>query len=315
MHFPGVLPAVLTPFGDDNSVRTDLLAEHVGWYVDCGADGIVGIGTMGEFRSLSDAERRAVIAAIVDGTAGRVPVTIGVSADTAAEASRLAVDAAEAGARGVMALPPLSYEADEAELVAFYTDVARATDLPLMVYNNPAGGKGDLSPETVARLFEIEGVVAVKESSGDARRIAAIIGLTGGEMEVLAGTDDVALEAFCAGASGWVSGCVDVAPAECVELWRLLKAHDLKAARALWLRLLPLARLDTSPKLVQFYKAALDEIGRHGGPSRAPRLPLTAPEHQLVADALDALWGDRSLEAGAAAGVATSVSTGDGADG
>jgi len=305
MHFRGVMPAVMTPFGDDDAIRTDVLAEHVSWYVDCGVDGIVGIGSMGEFGALSFEERRVVIATILEAVDGRVPLTVGVSANTAAEAAAYAVDAAESGVQGLMALPPLVYDADDDEKLAFYAEVAAATSLPLMVYNHPAGGKGDLSPELLARLCEIENVVAVKESSGDAKRIAAVMGTTGGRMEVIAGTDDVALESFAAGATGWVSGCIVSAPEECVELWRLLEAGDYAAARPLWLRLLPLARLDTHPKLVQYYKASLDLVGRYGGPSRPPRLPLTATEHQQVVDALDALWGVGVRPAGATASVST----------
>jgi 4-hydroxy-tetrahydrodipicolinate synthase len=303
------MPAVLTPFGDDGKVRADILSEMVAWYVDCGVDGIVGIGTMGEFRSLSADERRTVIAATVEGAGGRVPVTVGVSADTAGEAAALAVDAARNGARGLMCKPPLAYHADDDEMFAFFSEVASATDLPLMVYNHPTGGLDDLTPALLARLVAIETVVAVKESTGEVRRIAAVIEATAGEIEVVAGTDDIALEAYCAGASGWVTGVGDVAPAECVELWRLLEGRELEAARALWLRLLPLSRLDTDPKLVQFYKAALDEIGKYGGPSRPPRLPLNAAEHQLVVEALDRLWG-RSRAGGGAAGEATPVSAG-----
>jgi 4-hydroxy-tetrahydrodipicolinate synthase len=281
----------MTPFGEDDVIRTEVLAEHVSWYVDCGVDGIVGIGSMGEFGALNFEERRVVIATILEAVDGRVPVTVGVSANTAAEAAAFAVDAAEGGVQGLMALPPLTYDADDDEKVAFYAELASATSLPLMVYNHPSGGKGDLSPELLARLCEIENVVAVKESSGDARRIAAVMGTTGGRLELIAGTDDVVVESFAAGATGWVSGCIVSAPEECVELWRLLEAGDYSSARPLWLRLLPLARLDTHPKLVQFYKASLDLVGRYGGPSRPPRLPLTAAEHQRVVDALDALWG------------------------
>jgi 4-hydroxy-tetrahydrodipicolinate synthase len=182
-------------------------------------------------------------------------------------------------------------------MVAFYAEVASATDLPLMAYNHPTGGLDDLTPELLARLIEVEHVVAVKESSGEVRRIAAAIEATGGEMEVVAGTDDIALEAYAAGASGWVTGVGDVAPAECVELWRLLEARELEAAQALWLRLLPLARLDTDPKLVQFYKASLDRIGRYGGPTRPPRLPLTADEQARVTAAIEALWGENGGQA------------------
>jgi 4-hydroxy-tetrahydrodipicolinate synthase len=304
------MPAVLTPFGDDGRVRPDILSEMVAWYVDCGVDGIVGIGTLGEHRSLDADERRTVIAAIVEGTGGRVPVTIGVSAETARDAAVHAVDAARSGAQAVMCLPPLTYHADAEEMVAFYAEVASATDLPLMVYNHPIGGLDDLTPEVLARLVEIDHVAAVKESSGEVRRIAAAIEATGGEMEVVAGTDDIALEAHAAGATGWVTGVGDVAPAECVELWRLLEAGKVAEAQALWLRLLPLARLDTHPKLVQFYKASLDEIGKYGGPSRPPRLPLNAAEHQLVVEALDRLWG-RGRAGGSAPREATPVSAGD----
>ena len=305
MHFRGVLPAVMTPFGDDDTVLTDVLSETVSWYVDCGVDGIVGIGSMGEFRALSASERQTVIGAIIEGVGGRVPITIGVSADTAAEAAAYAVDAAKAGVHAIMALPPLTYDADDDEKLAFFAELGAATDLPLMVYNHPSGGKGDLTPELLARLCEIETVVAVKESSGDARRIAAVIGATAGGMEVVAGTDDVALEGFCSGATGWVSGCIVAAPVECLELWRLLEAGELAAAQALWLRILPLARLDTHPKLVQFYKASLDLIGRHGGRSRPPRLPLTPAEHQLVVDALAALGSTNGAPVAASAPAST----------
>ena len=100
MVFRGVQPAVMTPFGDDDAVRTDVLTEMVSWYVDCGVDGIVGIGSMGEFGALSMDERRTVIAAILEAVDGRVPLTVGVSANTAAEAAAFAVDAARAASRG-----------------------------------------------------------------------------------------------------------------------------------------------------------------------------------------------------------------------
>jgi 1-pyrroline-4-hydroxy-2-carboxylate deaminase len=95
---------------------------------------------------------------------------------------------------------------------------------------------------------------------------------------VMVGGDDWALEGFCAGASGWVSGVADVFPAECARLWELCQAGDLAPARSLYADLLPLARLDMTPKLVQYFKAALDETGLGGGPCRPPRLPLTEDE-------------------------------------
>lgn len=289
LRFPGVLPAVVTPFSDDGGVNEEALRDLVTWLAAAGVDGVVAVGTMGEFRSLTGEERRAVTATILASVDGNLPITVGVAADTAVEASTHAREAAELGATGLLCLPPITYAADDRELHAFFEKVASATDLPLMIYNNPTGSKADLSPDFVAKLFDIDGVVAVKETSGDARRIAAIIEATDSEMEVLVGGDDWAFEGFCAGATGWVSGVANVAPSECLELLALVQSGDLDRARALYHGLLPLARLDMHPKLVQFYKAALDRIGRYGGPSRPPRLPLTDAESARVDDAVAAL--------------------------
>jgi 4-hydroxy-tetrahydrodipicolinate synthase len=203
---------------------------------------------------------------------------VGVSAPTAEQAAIYARDARAAGADSVMSLPPLLYRADRRELVEFFGTIARAVELPVLLYNNPAGSGSDLEPELVCALVqEVPSITAVKETSGDARRIAHLVNLCP-DLDVLVGGDDWALEGFCAGATGWVSGVADVFPAECVRLWELCQAGELPAARSLYSDLLPLARLDMTPKLVQYFKAALDEIGARGGPCRPPRLPLTDDE-------------------------------------
>ena len=156
--------------------------------------------------------------------------------------------------------------------------MAAAADLPVMIYNNPTASGTDLAPELLAELVrEVPAVVALKETSGDARRIAELVNLCP-DVDVMVGGDDWALEGFCAGAAGWVSGVADVFPVQSVRLWDLCAAGDLEPARELYAELLPLARLDMTPKLVQYFKAALDELGIGGGPCRPPRLPLTAEE-------------------------------------
>lgn len=289
MFFHGVIPAILTPFRDDGRIHEDALRAQVTRLVDAGVDGIVTTGTMGEFRSLSEAERSAVIGTALETVAGRVPVTVGVSSDSAEHSSSIARAAARAGASSLMCLPPLSYRADLGELVAFFSQVAQATDLPLMIYNNPSGSGTDLDPATLARLARIENVAAVKETSGDARRVAAVLEATDGRVEVLVGGDDCALEGLAAGAAGWITGCGVVAPREAIELFAAVTDGDLPKARAVYRRLLPLARLDMDPKLVQYFKGALDRIGEYGGPSRPPRLPLIDAEWQLLDAALAAL--------------------------
>ena len=150
----------------------------------------------------------------------------------------------------------------------------------------PEASGTDMEPELIARLFdEVEAVVAVKECSGDARRIPAIIAAAPG-LEVLVGGDDWALEGFCAGATGWVSGVADVAPRDSVALYEACQEGDLETARAIYARLLPLARFDMTPKLVQYYQAGMDAVGCAGGPCRAPRLPLSDGERAQLAAAL-----------------------------
>jgi 4-hydroxy-tetrahydrodipicolinate synthase len=288
MYFEGVIPALVTPFGEDGSVDAAALVRHAEWLLENGSTGLVGTGTMGEAQSLSDGERRLVIETLVDAADGRVTVTAGVSSETPAKSIAFAADAAAAGAGGLMLLPPLGYHGDEREIEAFYHEVAGAGGLPVMAYNNPKASGTDMSPALIARLAEIDGVVAVKECSGDARRIAEIL-YTTEDFEVLVGGDDWALEGFCAGATGWISGVANVAPRECADLYRLCSEGSLEPARELHGRLLPLGRLDMKPKLAQYFKAAMDIVGREGGPCRPPRLELTAEERREVEEAVRAL--------------------------
>jgi len=282
MAFSGVIPALLTPFDENLQVLPDKLVENA-----AGMEHVVVCGTMGEAGALKFEERRIVIEAAV---AAGLTVTVGISAPDGPTAARNAEQAAAAGAHGLMCLPPTTYPADQRELDAHFGAVCTATGLPVMLYNNPEATKQDLLAGTIAKLAERhETIVAVKECSGDARRIAHIRELAGDDLAVLVGGDDWALEGYAAGAVGWVSGVANVAYEECVEIERATRAGELDAARAIWPRLLPLARLDMHPKLVQWFKAALDLMGRHGGPLRPPRMPLTDAELEVVRTAVAAL--------------------------
>jgi dihydrodipicolinate synthase/N-acetylneuraminate lyase len=289
MRFPGIIPAVTTPFDAGGAVDAEALAQNLAALLDAGVHGFVATGTMGEAGSLSGAERRLVVETTVRAADGRVPVVVGVSSGTPAASIALAADAADAGADAIMLLPPLGYRADPRETVAFYRAVGGATALPVMAYNNPEASGVDLPVALIARIAaEVEQVVAIKECSGDARRIAALRNEAPG-LEVLVGGDDWALEGFAAGATGWVTGVADCAPAECVELYDAVRGGDLEGARAVYGRLLPLARLDMTPKLVQFFKGAQDRLGFTGGPVREPRLALDAADEAVLDAAVAAL--------------------------
>src|SRR3954464_3054249 len=279
-HFEGIIPAVTTPFDASGAIDEAALERNVTAYLDAGVHGLVANGTMGEAGSLSAAERRTVVRVIARAAAGRTPVIAGVSAGTPSAAIGFGAAPAGEGATALMMLPPLGYHGDAREVTAFYRAVAEAGGLPLMAYNNPAASGVDMAPELIAELGrEIEHLVAVKECSGDVRRIPAIIALAP-ELEVLVGGDDWALEGFCAGATGWVTGVADVVPGECVELWERCRAGELDRARTIYQRMLPLARFDMTAKLVADFKAAMDEVGLAGGPVPPPPLhhrPPAAP--------------------------------------
>jgi len=289
LRFPGIIPAVTTPFDATGAIDHEALEQNLAALLDAGVHGFVATGTMGEAGSLDTGERRSVVATAVRAAGGRVPVIAGISAGTATAASAYALDAARAGAAALMLLPPLGYRGDEREVVGFYRTVGEAAGLPLMAYNNPEASGTDMQPALIARLAAaVEQVVAVKECSGDARRIAALLNIAP-DLEVLVGGDDWALEGLCAGATGWISGVADCAPAECVELYEACRAAELDRARAVYGRLLPLARLDMTPKLVQFYKGAQDALGFNGGPVREPRLALDDADRAVLDAALEAL--------------------------
>jgi dihydrodipicolinate synthase/N-acetylneuraminate lyase len=289
MRFPGIIPALTTPFDASGAIDLDALERNAGALLAAGVHGFVATGTMGEAGSLSTSERRTVVERTVGAAGGRIPVIAGVSSGTPAACVAYAADAAEAGADAIMLLPPLGYRGDEREIIAFYRTVAEASGLPLMVYNNPEASGTDMSPALIARIAgEVEHVTAVKECSGDARRIAALLDAAP-DIEVLVGGDDWALEGFCAGATGWVTGVGVCAPAECVELFEACRAQDLERARSLYSRMLPLARLDMTPKLVQFFKGAQDARGFAGGSVRPPRLALDAADQAVLDAALAAL--------------------------
>ena len=283
-RFEGIIPAVTTPFTAADQVDVEALKENIEKLVDAGVHGFVATGTMGEAGSLTREERALVVRSVVEASAGRVPVSVGNSSGSARQSLEYANDGKEAGAIGVMSLPPLGYRADDDEVVAFFAEIATC-GLPVMVYNNPEASGVDMPAQLIARIgASVESVVAVKECSGDVRRIPALLSTT--DLEILVGGDDWALEGFCAGATGWVSGVADVAPAECVALYEHCRAGELEAARELYGRLLPLARFDMHPKLVQYFKAAMDEVGLVGGATRPPRLPLLDHEREELGAAL-----------------------------
>ncbi|WP_164496480.1 dihydrodipicolinate synthase family protein, partial [Streptomyces sp. ADI91-18] len=259
----GIMVATTLPLREDLSVDHDAYAEHVAWLIANGCDGVVPNGSLGEYQTLTDAERAQVVRTAVEAAGDGARVMPGVAAYGSAEARRWAEQAAEAGAGSVLLLPPNAFRADAAAVRAHYAEVA-AAGLPVVAYNNPIDTKVDLTPPLLARLHGDGSIVAVKEFSGDVRRAYEIAELAPG-LDLLIGADDVLLELALAGAVGWIAGYPNALPNACATLYRAAVAGDLDTALPLYKSLHSLLRWDSKIEFVQAIKLSMDLAGRPGG--------------------------------------------------
>jgi 1-pyrroline-4-hydroxy-2-carboxylate deaminase len=283
----GVIVATALPYREDPSapaglaVDFDRYAEHCDWLIGNGCRGVGPNGSLGEYSSLTDEERRRVVQVAVETVAGRGIVVAGVHGPGWHQAKHWAELAAEDGADGVLALPPTMYRASDTQVVEHYAKIAEA-GLPMMIYNNPFDTKVDLVPSLVAEIAQIPEVVAIKEFSGDVRRLFEIREKC--DLDVVAGADDVLFELMVDGAVGWFAGFPNVFPAESVRLYDLMIAGRVAEARDLYKELVAVFRWDSRTEFVQAIKLSMDLIGRYGGPCRPPRGALT-PEHHAQVEA------------------------------
>ena len=282
IDWKGVYAAATTEFHPDESLDVAATKRHFERLIDGGIHGLVVMGTVGEGTSLDPDEKREVLRAGIEAARGRVPVVTGVAETTTRGACRWAAEAETLGADGLMVLPGMIYKAQPHENLHHFRSVAKASRLPIMVYNNPVSYGVDLAPEHVAALADEPTIVAVKESSDDPRRITDLFNLTGNRFVILGGVDDLALESILLGAVGWVSGLVNAFPEENRLLWDLAMAGRWQEARDIYRWYTPLLHLDTLPTLVQCIKLADAEVGFGSETVRAPRRPLVGAEREEV---------------------------------
>jgi 4-hydroxy-tetrahydrodipicolinate synthase len=271
--FHGVLPALITPFSDDGSeIDSEALAAIVERLIGAGVAGLVPGGSTGEFTTLSHRERRDLIETTVRAAAGRVPVVAGTGALSTRETVELSVHAEQAGAAAVMIVPPFYEALSWRELLAHYTTVAAAIEIPIMYYNLPSASGVKL---TAAQFRELQGagVTCLKDTGGDAVAATELI-QTGGPT-LLNGWDTLTFGALAAGVRAIVWGTASILPEQCVELHRLLIDDiDLPAARELWARLWPLCQFLEGQSYPVAVKSACRLVGDTTGSVRAPLLPL-----------------------------------------
>ncbi|WP_238364796.1 dihydrodipicolinate synthase family protein [Mesobacterium pallidum] len=286
--FRGVFTVMITPTHPDGSVNLDALRRFTDWQIVQGIHGLIPLGSTGEFLSLDDADRTAVAKCVIDTAAGRVPVLVGTGAEDTREVVRRSLEAQTLGADGVMVIPPFYATPTEDELVAHYSAIAGAIDIPVMVYNNPATSNVDLLPETVARIARIAGCDYIKESTMDVTRIRDILLLAGDDMTVFGGI--MGFESFVEGAMGWVAVASNVAPAAMVEIFDRTMAGDLAGAKAVYHAYLPVIRAVGGQAYVGGSKALLTHMGFDAGTPLPPRLPVT-PEADARLKAMVAEFG------------------------
>jgi dihydrodipicolinate synthase/N-acetylneuraminate lyase len=284
MHidWTGVFPAATTQFAEDLSLDLAATKAVVDNLINDGVNGIIAIGTVGENNSLEADEKRAVVAAIVEAAAGRVPVVCGTSEYDAPRAARFARDVEAIGASGLMLLPAMVYVPTAAELEYHFRTVAAATGLSIMLYNNPTSYRVNIDVETLARLADVPNIVAIKESSTDTRRFTDITNACGDRFVLFAGLDDVAFEGLLLGARGWVSGLTNAFPRESVLLVEALQRGDIALARTIYRWFMPLLHLDAEHDLVQSIKLAEQVMGRGSERVRPPRLILEGERRREV---------------------------------
>jgi 4-hydroxy-tetrahydrodipicolinate synthase len=291
MKWKGVMPAITTCFDAHLRVDHDFVTSHCRWLLENGCAGVVPLGSLGEGATLSFEEKLQIVRTCVGAVNGRAPVVASISSLSTMEAVALAKATADAGCDALMVLPPYVYQGSWREMKAHVSAVFEATRLSCMLYNNPIAYGTDFLPEQVQELAaQHENFAAVKESSADVRRVAAIRALVEDRLEVFVGVDDAIVEAVAVGATGWIAGLANALPRESVELFNLAISGQREKALQLYHWFLPLLRLDTLPNFVQLIKLVQAEAEVGNARVRPPRLELAGEEleraRELITQAL-----------------------------
>ena len=292
-EWKGVFPAVTTKFTADDQLDFEAFDLNLKAQLEAGVDGIILGGSLGEASTLTQDEKNALLVHTVAAVAGKVPVLMNISEASTKLAVAAAITARDKGADGLMVLPPMRYTSDERETVAFLRAIAQATELPIILYNNPVDYKIWISPAIFRRLEDLPTIQAVKESTRDISNVTRMKNAFGDRFAVFTGVDPLGMESIVMGADGWVAGLGCAFPRETVAIYRLVKAGMIQEALPIYRWFLPVLELDISSKLVQNIKLAEAMTGLGNEIVREPRLPLVGEERERVLAILDAALANR----------------------
>jgi dihydrodipicolinate synthase/N-acetylneuraminate lyase len=283
----GVFPALTTKFTAEDKLDLPLFEKNLKAQLEAGVDGIILGGTLGEASVLTNDEKFELVRFAVEKVGNKVPVVMNIAEGSTREALRQAAEAEKNGASGLMMLPPMRYKSDHRETVTYFKTVAAATQLPIMIYNNPVDYKIEVTLDMFAELTTSPNIQAVKESTRDVSNVTRMINRFGDRFKILCGVDTITLEELQMGADGVVAGLVCAFPKETVAIYRLAKAGRIAEALKIYRWFLPLLELDIHPKLVQYIKLAETQVGLGSENVRAPRLTLIGEERERILNVIN----------------------------
>lgn len=282
MKWNGVFPAATTQFALDLSVDIKATQNVLDALIKDGVHGLVIMGTCGENNSLEPEEKIRVLEAACEVVNKRVPVIVGISEMTTGRGVKFAKEATRIGADCLMVLPAMVYVPKDYELVNHFREIAKATDLPMMLYNNPTAYRVSIDAPVLSQLTEVPNIVAIKESSANTKRYTDLYNQFKERFIIMAGLDDVAYEGLLLGAKGWISGLTSAFPQESVALVDALAKGDVQTALKIYRWFMPLLHLDAEHDLVQCIKLAEQIMGRGNERVRAPRYVLQGERRQEI---------------------------------
>jgi 4-hydroxy-tetrahydrodipicolinate synthase len=278
--FSGSIVALVTPFKSNYEIDWEAYGRLIDWHLEQGTHGLVPCGCTGEAATLSHDEQKQCIRFVLDRVAGRIPVIGGTGSNNTREAIDLTGYAKEVGCDGALLITPYYNKPMPAGQIAHYRAVAEAVDIPIMLYNVPGRTGTNMLPETVAALNEIPNIVSIKEAAGSVDQVSQIRVLC--DINILSGDDSLTLPMMAVGASGVVSVCANVVPAQMAALTNAALAGDYAKARDIHLALMPIFKamfVETNPMPV---KATLARMGLIENVLRLPLTPLSESGWQRI---------------------------------
>lgn len=280
----GVFPVLVTPMIDQETIDWEGFRKNIEYFIGEGVAGIAINGSTGEFVSLTKEERFKAVDIAVETVNGRIPLVVGTAAETTQDAIEYTQQAEKAGADASLLINSYYAHPTDKEVYEHFKAVAESVSFPIMIYNNPFTTGVNIGTETLLQVAkDVENITHIKESSGEISKARDIARKGKGHIEVFCGSEDLAMESFLVGATGWISVSGNIVPKHVTAMYEHVKNNELEKAWELYDQLLPLCNfLEGSGKYVQITNRAMELKGLAGGPCRLPRLPLTPEEDETL---------------------------------